>query len=448
MKKGYQGVDMPSSVLSGADVFSRREIALFTKKAIAKIEIAKPITAKSSELKSIISGKTSELEFHHIAKGVGVKPAGVILTKEEHMGLTGLQGQLGQIKYIKGQEKVLELLGERTTALPKGHEKQIVKFLSEPGTKADVSRILKEAASQVKDPTQFRGNPLQPKGKVENLINIVSGEQDAISDIEAFGDVLKKGAVYGKPYDTRTVKPTIYGTKKKFEFHGMPYQTQSKIISLRAIQSKPSLAQATNLIPTDVEKIMRGAEFAPAPFGARLPKEPIYVYMEDLKAAVYKFSAGDKPGAVELGKIAAGRMKQIPNIDWGKGIREYIPPLETKITGTKEDASSSVFTKFVESPDTKTGAGLGLGTTKVQPKEERKDSVKLATSSPYRGSAIKSVYGSSYKQSPVVKQENVFDSIFGSTKSTTSTFKQHSPKSPSVSSANSLYSPKSPASIE
>ena len=302
--------------------------------------------------------------------------------------------------------------------------------------------------SPVKSVKEIQMVPALVEGTEEKLINIVRKDQNTPADIEAFGSAMSEGKVYGKPYVEKAHKFAIPGSKKKLKTYGAPFQAQAKGISIRAIQSRESLSQATNLTPKQIDEILGGAKFVRTSFGARLPKDPIDFYMQTLKGARQEFFAGRKKSALESGKRAAIIKEYYKGFDWGKAIREYKPSLEIKTTGPNEAASSSAFTKFIERPVIKTGAGLGLGTTKTEPKEERKQSFKSATSSPYRGSAVKSVYGSSYKQSPVVKQESVFDSIFGSTKSASSTFKQHSPKSPSVSSANSLYSPKSPASIE
>src|SRR3990167_5297810 len=122
---------------------------------------SKPVTKTIPE--SIISGKTKNLDFHHITKGKDVEERGIIMTKEEHLGITALQGQLGKIKHIEGQEEVLELFGERATDLPKGHEEKIIQFLADPKNKEKTSRILEEAASQVNDPTVFKGKLFEKK---------------------------------------------------------------------------------------------------------------------------------------------------------------------------------------------------------------------------------------------------------------------------------------------
>lgn len=191
-------------------------VGITDKRAIEKLELIKnekeinrlqDVTGPSKKIniikepKSFLSGKTEDLEFHHITENEGV-----ILTKEEHAGIEVLMGKIIEPPKIKGAGEVLKYLGEKpemTSKIKSG----LLALSTEK--KQEFSNILGQAAKEIKSKRVVNSVP-----KVSHkLIEYPEHNEEQLKDYPS----LSKEYVFGQKITDKTFK--FNGVKMYNIFH-------------------------------------------------------------------------------------------------------------------------------------------------------------------------------------------------------------------------------------
>ena len=209
--------------------------------------------------RSILSNKPDDLQFHHLTKGSG-KDLGIILTKDEHLGITALQGELGNIAKPKGSDKVLNLLGERAHKrypLTEGYGQKVENILSNPTQREQVSDILSDAAKQVKNKDDFIGkkfsedfspNTLQYNSKNKFEIYPESGREKDIarrywqgrqSDLNQI-----RGGAYQAAKNTKEKTEAFKAAHPEIDFTSIPEEK----VSLNFVKPDSIVSKASKTI--------------------------------------------------------------------------------------------------------------------------------------------------------------------------------------------------------
>jgi len=293
------------------------------------------------EKKSIISGETSDLEFHHITKGTGVKESGIILTKKEHIAITALQGQLGKVNKIKGSNQILDLFGEKLGKNPSNNlGTRINKFLSEPKNVQLTKNVLDkayESVSKVKEGPKYEnigrditatGKGIIP-GKALEIPNPKSKEPYALLGSSTGSQEIR---IFNEKISTRTIKPRISSTnRQRVTFVSGAKQLADQIRTSVSIQTRATIEEQMRTAPGIAElargakeKLKGSAAFVPPAFRVK------DLVRETLKTEHYA-EQFEKKG--ELGKAmilrenirtVKGYAEQIYKIDWAKLESEVI----------------------------------------------------------------------------------------------------------------------------
>lgn len=375
--------------------------------------------------KSIISGEQGELEFHHITKGK--QGQGIILTKEEHAGITALQGQLGKIPKIKGQEEILRLFGERKTITP-DYVKELESFLAQPEKRAVAADVLKQAAAPFKE---LGGS----KQKIAEFPH--HGMMKPQEVVESFSPTSSSERVYNVALPKGSIKvPIAPGAKEKLVLAPQRFQTLRR--TAVAFSLKGRIDPKTGQPYFDIGPGDRPKEI-PKLF-ARLKAE------EEI---------GLKTGHDEAGKLQGQHAEELKkffkDFDIDKYLREnklefgdsYIEPptpvSQSLILTGKKTAPSLITSSKPSSPTIKEDSyEIPSSTSKYL------DSLYTSKSySPLSKSSISSI-----SKFPPLPKESYSLLPYKTSKSTSPSFTESKPSSPSKSSGSSFYpsTPYSPPS--
>jgi len=302
---------------------------LSARQTVKDVMKAKRLRTKLPNVKSLISGEIDDLQFHHIAKGKDVDEAGIILTKREHVGITALQGQLGNIKMPKGYEVVLDLFGERFKSLDLGHAQKITNYLAEPANKLAVKNILEQAAGQVNIKAFGKGKPFKPR-YLKNTIGITLDPKISASLLQDLSREFK--AVIN--WKNRAAHIDTYEGGKKVEKTGEFRNPQEKE-TIKGLGDVPTAIVGDTLfgykIPKQVYKTEKGKTFGSI--------------RQLLKKGESVFSIQDVKGMKELAPVGFRFEKDVADF-YSLGLQSYRNLLKTKSTSQDVKSLKTALDKY------------------------------------------------------------------------------------------------------